>query len=50
MAAAMKMAAAMNACTREEEMRKRMRSGTSTIRVIVRPIGRFTPTLRLPVE
>src|SRR5688500_10072447 len=38
-----KMPAAMSACTREEEMRNRISSGTAMIRVRVRPIGRFTP-------
>jgi hypothetical protein len=41
-AAEMKMAAAITAWTRDEEMRNTMRSGTATIRVRVRPIGRFT--------
>ena len=42
----MKMAAAMSAWTRDDEMRKRISNGTATIRVIVRPIGRFTPRHR----
>jgi hypothetical protein len=41
----MKMAAAISASTREDEMRNTMRRGTATMRVIVRPIGKFTPTL-----
>src|SRR5919198_2102365 len=49
-AAAMKMAAAMSAWTRDEEMRKRISSGTATIRVIVSPIGRFTLGPRSPDE
>ena len=44
--AATKMAAAMRAWTREEEMRNRMSSGTATIRVNVRPMGRFTQLYR----
>src|SRR5215813_9289045 len=46
MAARMKMAAAITACTREDEMRNTIRSGTATIRVRVRPIGKFTLELR----
>ncbi len=37
-----KMAEAMRACTREDEIRNRMSSGTATIRVSVSPMGRFT--------
>src|SRR5947209_971761 len=47
-AAAVKMAAAMSACTRELEIRKRMSSGTATIRVRVSPIGKFTLRSRSP--
>ena len=46
MEARMKMTAAIRASTRDDEMRKTMRRGTATMRVIVRPIGRFTPPLR----
>src|SRR5262245_34629514 len=46
MEARMKMAAAITACTREDEMRKTIRSGTAMIRVRVRPIGKFTLELR----
>src|SRR5262249_35484038 len=46
MEARMKMAAAITACTREDEMRNTIRSGTATIRVRVRPIGKFTLELR----
>src|SRR5262245_48037058 len=45
MEARMKITAAIRASTRDDEMRKTMRSGTATMRVIVRPIGKFTPTL-----
>src|SRR3989475_688663 len=47
-AAAVKMAAAMSACTRELEIRKRISSGTATIRVRVSPIGKFTLRSRSP--
>src|SRR5882724_5768413 len=47
-AAAVKMAAAMSAWTRELEMRKRISSGTATIRVRVSPIGKFTLRSRSP--
>src|SRR5919204_170521 len=47
-AAAMKMAAAMSAWTRELEIRKRINSGTATMRVRVRPIGKFTLRSRSP--
>src|SRR5262252_3234804 len=46
MAARMKIAAAITACTRDEEMRNTMRRGTATMRVRVRPIGKFTLELR----
>jgi len=42
----MKIAAAMAACTRDDEMRNTMSSGTATMRVRVRPIGKFTLELR----
>jgi hypothetical protein len=45
MEARMKITEAMSASTRDDEMRKTMRSGTATMRVIVRPIGKFTPPL-----
>ena len=44
----MKMPAAISAWTREDEMRKTMRNGTATMRVIVRPIGRFIARTRVP--
>src|SRR5438034_1142414 len=47
-AAAVKMAAGMRACTRELEMRKRINSGTATMRVRVSPIGKFTLRSRSP--
>src|SRR5712691_3799650 len=40
--ARMKMPAAITAWTRDDEIRKTMRRGTATIRVIVRPMGKFT--------
>src|SRR5213594_1429287 len=46
MAARMKMEAAISACTRDDEMRNTMSSGTATMRVRVRPIGKFTLELR----
>src|SRR5258705_11371890 len=46
MAARMKMAAAITAWTREDEMRNTIRRGTATMRVRVRPIGKFTLELR----
>src|SRR5262245_20005907 len=46
MAARMKIAAAIRACTRDDEMRNTMSSGTATMRVRVRPIGKFTLELR----
>src|SRR5437016_7390382 len=46
MAARMKIAAAISACTRDDEMRNTMSSGTATMRVRVRPIGKFTLELR----
>src|SRR5919197_5517224 len=46
-AARMKMAAAISAWTRDEEIRNTMSSGTATMRVRVRPMGRFTRRLRL---
>src|SRR5262245_1896746 len=46
MAARMKIAAAITACTRDDEMRNTMRRGTATMRVRVRPIGKFTLELR----
>src|SRR5439155_681329 len=45
-AARMKMAAAISAWTRDEEIRKTMSSGTATMRVRVSPMGRFTRRLR----
>src|SRR3989441_11791784 len=42
--ARMKMPAAITAWTRDDEIRKTMRRGTATIRVIVRPMGKFTRT------
>src|SRR5213594_1088946 len=42
------MAAAMSAWTRELEMRKRINSGTATMRVRVSPIGKFTLRSRSP--
>src|SRR5437867_4764123 len=42
----MKIAAAITACTREDEMRKTINRGTATMRVRVRPIGKFTLGLR----
>src|SRR5882724_1250868 len=46
MAERMKIAAAINACTRDDEMRNTMSRGTATMRVRVRPIGKFTLELR----
>src|SRR5262245_19872801 len=46
MAARMKIAAAITACTRDEEIRNTMSSGTAMMRVRVRPIGKFTLELR----
>src|SRR5512138_1535880 len=46
MAAKMKIAAAITACTRDEEIKNTMSSGTATMRVRVRPIGKFTLELR----
>src|SRR6267142_1396611 len=46
MAARMKMAAPIKAWTRDDEMRKTMSNGTATMRVRVRPIGKFTLELR----
>src|SRR5882762_8484793 len=42
----MKMAAAITACTRDDEIKKTISSGTATMRVRVRPIGKFTLGLR----
>src|SRR5438093_13762730 len=42
------MAAALSAWTRELEMRKRINSGTATMRVRVSPIGKFTLRSRSP--
>src|SRR5262245_52520874 len=38
----MKMPAAITAWTRDDEIRKTIRRGTATMRVIVRPMGKFT--------
>src|SRR6266446_677274 len=46
MAARMKIAAAISACTRDDEIKNTMSSGTATMRVSVRPIGKFTVVLR----
>src|SRR5262245_7039432 len=46
MAERMKIAAAITAWTREDEIRKTISRGTATIRVRVRPIGKFTLGLR----
>src|SRR5437773_2099048 len=46
MAERMKIAAAITACTREDEIRKTISRGTATMRVRVRPIGKFTLGLR----
>src|SRR5262245_66682898 len=46
MAARMKIAAAITACTRDDEMRNTISSGTATMRVRVRPMGKFTLELR----
>src|SRR5439155_365956 len=45
-AARMKMAAAISAWTRDEEIRNTMSSGTATMRMRVSPMGRFTRRLR----
>src|SRR3989442_2483693 len=42
----MKMAAAISAWTRDEEIRNTMSSGTATMRMRVSPMGRFTRRLR----
>ena len=42
----MKIAAAISACTRDDEIKNTMSSGTATMRVKVRPIGKFTVVLR----
>src|SRR5262245_3814249 len=44
MDARMKITAAISASTRDDEMRKTMSNGTAKMRVIVRTIGKFTPT------
>src|SRR2546422_6317632 len=45
-AARMKMAAAISAWTRDEEIRNTMSNGTATMRMRVSPMGRFTRRLR----
>src|SRR4030095_16092083 len=50
MAARMKIAAAITACTRDEEIRNTISSGTATMRVRVSPMGKFTLELRRGYE
>src|SRR5262247_2273156 len=50
MAARMKIAAAITACTRDDEIRNTISSGTATMRVRVSPMGKFTLELRRGYE